>query len=100
MSLVDRTIKVTGRARMTGPFENARTARSGAPPSSPLRGLSSVKQFTSLDGPHVIRTDGYERNRVPTTINEFDLVSLAVLVDMHDGPHVAASEVLVRRISV
>jgi hypothetical protein len=59
-----------------------------------------VKKLASLDWPHVIRTDGYERNRMSTPINEFDLVSLSVLVDMYDGPHVPASEVLVRRISV
>jgi hypothetical protein len=59
-----------------------------------------VKQFASLDGPHVIRTDGYERNRMSPPINEFDLVSLSTLVDMYDCPHVPASEVLVRRISV
>ena len=75
-------------------------AISGSCHGSPLRGLAGVKQFTSLDWSHVVGTDGYERNRLTTTINKFNLVSSAALVDVYDGPNIAATEFLVRRISV
>jgi hypothetical protein len=59
-----------------------------------------VEQFTSLDGPDVIGTDGHERNRSTAAIDEFHLVSFAALVNVNDSPHVTASKLLVRRFCV
>jgi len=49
-----------------------------------------MKEFTGFDGSYILRTNGYKRNRVTTTIDEFDLVARAVLVNVDDCANVTA----------
>jgi len=59
-----------------------------------------MEQFTGFNGPHVAGANGDQRDRPSAAVNKFDLVSPALVVNMHDGPHVSTVEFLVGRVAI
>ena len=59
-----------------------------------------MKNLAGLDRPNIIRTDGNQGDGLAATIDELDFVPLVILVDVHNGANVAASQPLVGWLSI